>query len=503
MPESLRSMSLSALFAGLPAILPEQDIEVTGLSLDSRQVRRGDIFLACRGASVDGLDFAVAAIAAGAVAIVCDIAAAARARALLGSMASAVPLVTVDDLARHIGPLAACFYAHPSRDPFVIGITGTNGKTSCSHYLAQVLSQREGGCGLIGTLGYGLYGQLGHGQHTTPDAVRLQEELAGIRAAGARYVVMEVSSHSLEQRRVDGVDFDTAVLTNLTREHLDYHGDMERYAAAKQRLFMMPGLRFAVINHDDKFGRRLLADLQRSGADKPKTLSFGFSAGADIRGRINHIDQQGFELRVDTPWGGGEVGSRLLGRFNASNLLATLASLLLTDMSLEQAIQGLNLVDAVRGRMEHFGGGRQPLVVVDYAHTPDALQQVLETLREHCRGRLWCVFGCGGNRDRGKRATMGAIAERAADHVVLTDDNPRHESGDAIVKDILAGISMPEKVVVERDRAEAIRLAVAEARADDVVLVAGKGHEEYQMIGDQIFPFSDRRYVTDLLGEAA
>jgi len=494
---------LSALFAGLSASLPEQDIEVTGLALDSRQVRSGELFLACRGASVDGLDFAAAAVAAGAVAIACDAAAAAKARTLIESLDRMVALVTVADLASHVGPLAARFYGNPSRGQFVIGITGTNGKTSSSHYLAQVLSQREGGCGLIGTLGYGLYGRLGHGQHTTPDAVRLQEELAAIEAAGAAYVVMEVSSHSLEQRRVDGVDFDAAILTNLTQDHLDYHGDMERYAAAKQRLFMMPGLRFAVINHDDKFGRRLLADLTRRGADAPRTLSFGFSADAEIRGRLNRIDEQGFELQVDTPWGSGQISSRLLGRFNASNLLAALASLLLMDMPLEQCLRALSQVTAVRGRMEHFGGGQQPLVVVDYAHTPDALQQVLETLREHCRGRLWCVFGCGGNRDRGKRATMGAIAERTADRIVLTDDNPRHESGDTIIREILAGISTPEKVIIERDRAAAIRRAVSDARADDIVLVAGKGHEEYQMIGDQIFPFSDRRYVTDLLGEAA
>lgn len=498
MSEAARS--LQALFSGLPATLPEHDIDVTGVALDSRQVSPGDVFLACHGSRVDGLEFAAAAIAAGAVALACDSTAVARARALLATQDRPVALVSVADLNSHVGAVAAAFYGHPSRDPQVIGITGTNGKTSCSHYLAQVLARRAGGCGLIGTLGYGLYGRLGQGQHTTPDAVRLQKELAEIRTAGAGYVVMEVSSHSLEQRRVDGVDFDIAVLTNLTHEHLDYHGDMEHYAAAKQRLFMMPGLRSAVLNHDDRFGRRLLTEL---GAGGVATLSYALAGGADIHGRIGHIDQQGFTLHVDTPWGSGELGSRLLGRFNASNLLAALATLLLLDMPLDECLQALSVVEAVRGRMEHFGGGRQPLVVVDYAHTPDALRQVLQTLREHCHGRLWCVFGCGGNRDRGKRATMGAIAEGAADRVVLTDDNPRHESGEAIIGDIIAGMSMPEKVVVERDRAAAIRLAVSAAAADDVVLVAGKGHEEYQMIGDQIFPFSDRRYVSDLLGEAA
>jgi UDP-N-acetylmuramoyl-L-alanyl-D-glutamate--2,6-diaminopimelate ligase len=494
-------MMLTTLLDGLPASLAGADVDVSGLALDSRQVHPGDLFLACHGATVDGLDFVGEALANGAVAIACDSTAAARARAL--QLAPTVALVSVDDLVQHVGPLAARFYGQPSRDQFVIGITGTNGKTSCSHYLAQVLTQCEGRCGLIGTLGYGLYGALGQGQHTTPDAVRLQAELAEMRAAGAHHVVMEVSSHSLEQRRIDGIAFDAAVLTNLSHEHLDYHGDMEHYAAAKQRLFTLPGLRFAVINHDDAFGRRLLAGLPAQDGHDLRVLSYGFDERADVRGRLAHVDHQGFELQVSTAWGDGILRSRLLGRFNASNLLAALATLLLMDIPLDDCLSALAGVQAVRGRMEHFGGDERPLVVIDYAHTPDALEQVLRTLREHCHGRLWCVFGCGGNRDRGKRAAMGAIAERGADHVVLTDDNPRHESGDAIIQDILAGIAASENVDIRRDRAEAIRCAVLAAQRDDIVLVAGKGHEEYQLVGDQIFPFSDRRYVAELLGEAA
>jgi UDP-N-acetylmuramoyl-L-alanyl-D-glutamate--2,6-diaminopimelate ligase len=496
-------MKLHALLEGLTAMSLSQDVVINGVAMDSRLVQPGYAFLACRGGTVDGLDFARDAVAAGAVALVCDSDALEKARSVMQGLGPELQIVPVEHLAEHISEIAARFYRHPSRNQFVIGVTGTNGKTSCSHYLAQVLSQREGDCGLIGTLGYGVYGRLGHGQHTTPDAVRLQAELDDIHQAGARFVVMEVSSHSLDQHRVDGVAFNTAILTNLTHEHLDYHGHIEDYAAAKQRLFTLPGLRFAVINHDDDFGRRLISDTMRHGDDGPRVLSFGLQPGADVCGELRHIDQQGFVLGVNTPWGAGELQSRLLGRFNASNLLAALATLLLLDIPLEQCLESLAEVSAVRGRMERYGGDGKPLVVIDYAHTPDALEQVLQTLREHCAGRLWCVFGCGGNRDRAKRPAMGAIAERCADLVVLTDDNPRHESGDVIVQDILGGIGNVQKVVIQRDRAQAIRHAVSQADVADVVLVAGKGHEEYQLVGDQIFPFSDRQYVTELLGEAA
>lgn len=502
------SISLSQLLAGLATVDKDQDREITGLALDSRRTRTGDLFFACSGGVAHGLDFALHAVEQGAAAIVYDSLSQPRVAALRavlsGPLAERMPLFAVTDLAEHVGEIAARFYHHPSRDQFVIGVTGTNGKTSCSHYLAQALSSHEGGCGLIGTLGYGLYGHLAQGQHTTPDAVQLQSELATLYESGARQVVMEVSSHGLVQGRVAGVSFDAAVFTNLSQDHLDYHGDLDTYAAAKQRLFQVPGLRYAIINHDDDFGRRLQKLLAGSSAAELQIMSYGFDQGADIHAVPRRFDADGFELKVATPWGDGVLASHLLGRFNASNLLAALTTLLLMDIPLGEALVSLGQSRAVSGRMEHFGGATgQPLVVVDYAHTPDALLQVLQTLREHCRGDLWCVFGCGGDRDRDKRPKMGAIAERVADRLIITDDNPRHEAGAAIIDDILAGIHDRQCVVVQRDRAAAITHAVQSATAGDVVLVAGKGHEEYQLVGDQILPFSDRRQVSQLLGEVA
>jgi UDP-N-acetylmuramoyl-L-alanyl-D-glutamate--2,6-diaminopimelate ligase len=506
------SMSLSRLLEGLVTLDTDQDREISGLALDSRRVQTGDLFFACSGGVTHGVDYALHAVEQGAAAIVYDVQSQSRIDTLMhvltGPLPGKLPLFAVADLQEHIGEIAARFYRQPSRDQFVIGITGTNGKTSCSHYLAQALARRMGDCGLIGTLGYGLYGRLAHGLHTTPDALQLQTELASIHSAGARHVVMEVSSHGLDQRRVNGVAFDAAVLTNLSHDHLDYHGSLDSYAAAKQRLFRMPGLRYAVINQDDTFGRRLISQLSTPPTGQApaglKVLSYGFDQAADVRATARRFDADGFELQVSTPWGDGVLSSRLLGRFNASNLLAALATLLLMDLPLDQVLVDLGQTRAVNGRMEHFGGSAsQPLVVVDYAHTPDALQQVLETLREHCRGQLWCVFGCGGDRDRDKRPRMGAIAEQIADRLIITDDNPRHEQGAAIIQDILAGILLPAQVIVNQDRAAAISYAVQSAKAGDVVLVAGKGHEEYQLVGDQILPFSDRQQVRHLLGEVA
>jgi UDP-N-acetylmuramoyl-L-alanyl-D-glutamate--2,6-diaminopimelate ligase len=513
-------MTLSRLLEGLVVLDIDKDRDISGLAVDSRRVQPGDLFFACAsvgpGATAHGLDFALQAIEQGAAAILYDARDEQRIEALVkvlsgslsGSGSARLPLFAVTNLREQLGVIAARFYNDPSRDQFVVGITGTNGKTSCSHFLAQILADRDGGCGLVGTLGYGLYGALIHGQHTTPDAVQLQAELATMYAAGARHVVMEVSSHGLDQCRVNGVAFDAAVLTNLSHDHLDYHGNIDSYAEAKQRLFRMPGLRYAIINQDDAFGRRLIqSQLNNLPEQLPATLqvlSYGFDQDADIRATARRFDADGFELQVSTPWGDGILVSSLLGRFNASNLLAVLTTLLLMDMPLAQALVALGRVSAVHGRMEHFGGtASQPLVVVDYAHTPDALRQVLQTLREHCRGELWCVFGCGGDRDRSKRPQMGAISEQLADRLIITDDNPRHEAGSTIIDDILAGILAPERVVVQQDRGAAISLAVQSAMAGDVVLVAGKGHEEYQLVGDQILPFSDRQQVVSLLREVA
>jgi UDP-N-acetylmuramoyl-L-alanyl-D-glutamate--2,6-diaminopimelate ligase len=500
---------LSQLLQGLARVSPAQDVAIAGVALDSRAVRAGYLFLAVAGRHVHGVDFVADALAAGAAAVVWEPSESIGEDAEPLRMA-AVPVVAVENLGQQVSLIADRFHGHPSRDLFVVGVTGTDGKTSCTHFIAQALHTAQTQCGLIGTLGYGFYGALRAGLHTTPDALTLQQEMAALRDGGAQAVAMEVSSHGLDQGRAAGVAIDVAVLTNLSRDHLDYHGNELAYAQAKRRLFTQPGLGAAVLNLDDAFGQSLLAEL-------PATLAVvGYTQDAGTLGRsprpntrwvaARHVltSTQGMTLGVHSSWGEGDLRTRLLGRFNASNLLAALAVLLLRGIDFADALQRLSRVHTVPGRMEAFGGGAsQPLVVVDYAHTPRALEQVLIALREHCAGHLWCVFGAGGERDIGKRPLMGAIAERLADHVVLTDDNPRHEDATQIVMDILTGMENPDAVYVQRNRAEAIAQAVACSDPGDIVIVAGKGHEDYQQIGDRRLPYSDRDQVRALLGDVA
>jgi UDP-N-acetylmuramoyl-L-alanyl-D-glutamate--2,6-diaminopimelate ligase len=480
---------LSDLLAGIATVTPMDDVAIAGISADSRRIEPGWLFLAAPGTRADGRAFIAGALARGAAALVYE----------QGELplAVSVPAIPVQGLSARIGDIADRYYGSPSRKLFVVGITGTNGKTTCTHLLAQVLDNPARRCGLIGTLGVGFPEALAPATHTTPDAISVHALLNGFVHSGAASVSMEVSSHALDQGRVQGVDFDVAVFTNLTRDHLDYHGSMQHYAAAKARLFEFSGLRAAVINRDDELGRALI----EKAAPRIKVVSFGFEQG-DVRATQVTASPDGLTLDVVTPVGGITLRSPLLGRFNAANLLAVLAVLLESGMGLAQAAGRLSLARPVAGRMERFGGGESgPLVVVDYAHTPDALQQALTALREHARGRLWCVFGCGGDRDRGKRPLMGGIAERLADVVVLTDDNPRHEPGQGIIDDILTGMQSTPTVV--RERGHAIRLALHEARSGDVVLIAGKGHEDYQQVGDLRHAYSDRTLVRELLGEAA
>lgn len=513
-----RPQRLSCLLTDLVQVDAANDPPISGLALDSRQVTPGDLFFARAGQRTHGLRHVAEAIEAGAAAVVCegwgredD----APGEVRVGHDEAAVPVYRVEDLQRWLGRIAARFYGDPSEDIAVTGITGTNGKTSCSHFLAQALDAACPPCGVIGTLGYGHYGALRPGRHTTPDAITLQARLAQMRQEGVRQVVMEVSSHALDQGRVAGVRFHTAVFTNLSRDHLDYHGDFASYAAAKARLFQVEGLRHAVINGDDETGQRLLATLPA----EPDVVVYGLRDGVSapagrqgmqggevryVQGDIVRHDSEGMELCIASSWGAGCFRTRLLGRFNASNLLATLAVLLAQGMPLAQAMARLADTHPVSGRMEHFGGGQgRPLVVIDYAHTPDALRQVLETLRPLCQGRLWVVFGCGGDRDRGKRRDMGEVAARCADQVILTDDNPRTEDGARIIAEIAAGMGERPAVEIVRDRARAIARAIGAAGQNDVVLIAGKGHEEYQIVGERCIPFSDREQVAQALREVA
>jgi len=417
-----------------------------------------------------------------------------------------VPRIPVPELGRRAGLLAARALGEPSAALDVIGVTGTDGKTSCTHFIAQALTAGGVPTGIIGTLGSGPCGQLRPGTHTTPDAVQLQHQLAELRAAGMLTVAMEVSSHALDQSRVEAVDFDIALLTQVGRDHLDYHGSQAAYAAAKQRLFRHPGLRAAVLNLDDAHGHQWALEL----ADRLPCVLYGSDPRVLLADRVPEAgylvatqvraDGSGWQVRLAGDWGDACFHSALPGRFNVTNLLACAAVLLQQGFELADVVRWLEQVQPVPGRMETFGGGPDtPLVVVDYAHTPGALATVLQALRPHTRGRLWCLFGAGGDRDRGKRPLMGAAAERWADQVVLTDDNPRTEDPETIIAEIRAGMQRPDTAWVVRPRGAAIDRVLAAARPGDTVLVAGKGHETEQIVGDRRLPFSDRLQVRNRL----
>jgi UDP-N-acetylmuramoyl-L-alanyl-D-glutamate--2,6-diaminopimelate ligase len=354
-------------------------------------------------------------------------------------------------------------------------------------------------CGIIGTLGNGVFGKLTYGLYTTTDAITLHSMLAELKQKGENKVVMEVSSHALDQGRVAGVSFDVAVFTNLSHEHLDYHGDMFNYGLAKRRLFEVDSLKYAVINIDDDYGRALLVSMPSSVG----TVSYGFNSKdllPSLLGSDLQLDQTGLRMRVESDWGKGELRVPILGSFNGSNLLAALGALLASGVGFEDAMQRLSLIQPVDGRMEGHGGKDGcPLVVVDYAHTPDALEQALMALREHAIGRVYCVFGCGGDRDRSKRPMMAKIAEQYADNVVVTDDNPRTEASELIIADILSGFSDDNEITVIPDRATAISQTISEAKENDVILIAGKGHEKVQLIGEKSLPFSDGNQVEKAL----
>ena len=381
----------------------------------------------------------------------------------------------------------------------MIGVTGTNGKTSCAHWIAAGLDASGRHAAVLGTLGNGLWGALEDAPNTTADAALLHETLRHLASIGAQAAAMEVSSHGLDQGRVNGVAFDVALFTNLSRDHLDYHGTMAAYGAAKAKLFAWPGLRFGVVNADDPFGQSLIDAARSRGR---KVLTYGFGA-ADIVGTHLAASSTGLAFAVETPWGKGEIHTRLVGAFNAANLLGVLGVLLVSGAALEPTIGFLAEVEAPPGRMQRLGGQGAPLVVIDYAHTPDALDKVLTSLRPAVAvgGELVCVFGCGGDRDRGKRPEMGRVAARLADRVVVTSDNPRSEEPGAITSDIVHGIRETgnRRYAVEIDRAAAIATAIAEARVGDVVLLAGKGHEPYQETADVRHPFLDADHAARAL----
>lgn len=489
--------SLLDLISGLvelPTPVPaELNATVTGVQMDSRLLCKGDLFIACFGRHHDARDYIDEAVAVGAAAILAESGESWQGVRVIQD----VPVICVDNLSSRISEIASRFYANPSAKLNVIGITGTNGKTSCSQFIAQSLTAMNYQCGVIGTLGYGICGSLKETQLTTPDAVFTQMALAEMVRDGVDPVVMEVSSVGLHQKRVKAVRFDTAIFTNLTRDHLDYHKSMEAYAENKKKLFTSEGLRNAIVNLDDPYALSMINSIAKD--VEISTYSINNSIATVYAEQLT-LTRQGFDAVIKTPIGVGKVTGKLIGYFNFSNLLAVITALISylsrdKEVQLEELFKHISNLKPVTGRMEIIGDSDEITAIVDYAHTPDGLRSALAALRDHFDGNIWCVFGCGGNRDKGKRPMMGEIAEKYANKLIIADDNPRNEQGDKIVEHILSGISDRSAVFVIRDRAEAISFAVENASAGDVVLVAGKGHETYQDIGGNKLIFSDANQV--------
>ena len=511
-------VSLTWLFDGIAA-LPANDVEVLDLTLDSREVRAGSLFFALNGGRSHGLEFAADAAARGASVVLWEpegapneilsgggpgSGAPGRAAPALAASVFAAPVAGLRAL---LGRIADRFFGQPSSHLRIVGITGTNGKTTCAYLLAQCLERLQSDAAYIGTLGWGRIAALQTGAHTTPDVVTVHRQLAALHAAGVRDVAMEVSSHALDQGRVDGVRFHSAAFTNLTRDHLDYHASMQDYGAAKARLFAFADLQQAIVNIGDDFGRKLA---RGHGGRTPLTAVWvgsggsGWPAERSLPADEVALDLKGISLQLGGSFGERRVTTRLLGRFNAENAVIVLACLLALGATLDDAAQALSQCTAPPGRMEvvESANAAKPLAVIDYAHTPDALAKALGALREHCRGALWCVFGCGGDRDPGKRPMMGAVVDDLADEIIVTDDNPRSEDPQRITQAILEGITRHRARVIH-DRGTAIAAALQDAVVSDMVLIAGKGHEDYQIYGEVRRSFSDRCEALRFLGAAA
>lgn len=483
--------SINALLQGIVDVPSVFDVAVHGLQTDSRKVGPGDAFVALSGANSPADRYVDQAIDAGATAVILEVDSAGPCYEHRSAL-----VVPVEGLKGQLGRIAARFFEHPSRHLRMIGVTGTNGKTSVTHYISQLLRDTGTPCGVLGTLGYGMPGHMHPASHTTPDVVQINRVLHQIHADGGRAAVMEVSSHALDQGRIDRVHMTGAVFTNLTRDHLDYHGSMAAYGEAKAQLFLREDLHFAVINADDPFGRQLHEQLEGQ-CDRVRYSLH--EAQVELWLREFEPVETGFRAQVDGQWGPFELQVPLLGSFNASNVLAAMATVLTLGVPLEGATDAATRLVPPPGRLERFTDSQGRQVVVDYAHTADALANALAALRPHVTGRLICVFGCGGDRDTGKRAEMAREAEQGADVVIVTDDNPRTEDPERIVRDIAAGFSGPGAYQVIHDRATAIARAIDSVEPGDLVLIAGKGHEAYQDVGGQRLPFSDAEQVRNRL----
>ena len=496
--------SLESLVRGFSMETLSSTISVSGITIDSRSVKEGDCFVALKGTQTDGAHYIEQAIAAGAAAVLVD----AQSELSVDQSRLSVPVIGINQLSSRLSEIAGRFYGNPSHDMAVVAFTGTNGKTTCSLLYAQLLAKaallgERQKSAYIGTTGYGVAEsqsqslnasdqpfktkRSGDVQLTTPDAVSVQRIIAELAMSGTQSVALEASSHSLVQCRLQSIEIDIAVFTNLSRDHLDYHPDLKSYAAAKARLFELPSVQTAIINLDDPVGVEIAANLQ------PEMQLITFSLDnqvADIHCRQMDLDASGIRAQLVTPWGEGEITSSLIGGFNLSNLLAVIAAACTRGVTLENCLQLLPELQTAPGRMQSMSANAEPQVIIDYAHTPDALEKALQAIKPYCLGQLWLVFGCGGNRDKGKRIEMGKIANQFADRIIVTNDNPRFEQPEQIAEQILQGID--GDVTVELDRRRAISTSILQAESQDIILIAGKGHEDYQIIGDTRLPFSDQ-----------
>lgn len=492
-------MLLSTLLKPILSIPGQIDCEINQLSLDSRKIQPGYLFVAVRGTQLDGRKYIADAIARGASAVLVE----AESEGAAISFQGAIPIIPVFNLHTQLAEIASRFYDYSAKALRMIGVTGTNGKTSCTHFIAQSLESLNIPCGIIGTLGHGFYGVLGEAGLTTPDVITLQAILNDLYKQGAKSVAMEVSSHSIDQGRVNGINFELGIFTNLTQDHLDYHGTMDAYAAVKHRFLAELPTKQVIINADDAYGHTWINDLSKN----KSVFAYGVnSANAykELNVPLIHAENvelsfQGIKATLHSPWGKEKLWVPLIGQFNLSNALAVLTSLCAYGVSFTDALACLSKLQPVPGRMQTLGGLGKPLAVVDYAHSPDSLEKVLQALRAHTKGKLITVFGCGGERDHGKRPKMAKIAESLSDLVIVTNDNPRHEKPEVIADEIMQGFSHPERVSIILDRSKAIKKSIECANSHDCVLIAGKGAEHYQQIGDEKFPFDDVLQVESVL----
>ncbi|QUM78224.1 UDP-N-acetylmuramoyl-L-alanyl-D-glutamate--2,6-diaminopimelate ligase [Moritella sp. 24] len=471
------------------------ELAVNALIIDSRNIKSGDCFVAINGHALDGRRFISSAIKDGATAVLKD----ADTQTEHGYIEyiDGIAIISFFALNQALSALADNFYQSPSQQLKLIGVTGTNGKSTITQIIANWVTLLSGKAGVMGTIGNGLFDQLVQAENTTGSGLDVQREIANQLQLGAELCAMEVSSHGLIQGRVNALDFDVALFTNLTRDHLDYHGDMATYADAKKILFQ-DAVKHKILNVDDAYGKAWSQEW-------PDAIQFSVQQDLSnntspfLYSRDLSFDTTGFSCELKTSWGEGTLKCGLIGEFNASNVIAACASLLALGYDLTALLQVAPQLTAVCGRMELFKQEGHAACVVDYAHTPDALEKALQALRVHCEGKLWCIYGCGGDRDTGKRPLMAQVAEQFSDMAVITDDNPRTESASTIVTDMLAGLTYPDAVEIIHDRRRAIHWAMTQSAADDIILVAGKGHEDYQIIGVKKHHYSDRDTITEML----